>query len=69
MLNKENRETKMMQNYDKYNNIWYNNLEQYSNARDRVNEKGIALNYRVNQEQSLVDITLQDRLDYFNLEK
>jgi len=59
----------MLKNYDKYQEIWYQNLETYETARARLNKKGLTLNNKINREQHSVDMTLQDRLDYFHQEK
>jgi hypothetical protein len=59
----------MLDNYEKYQKVWVNQLKGIQNARDRINIKGLNPNYKMNSEQAFTDITLQDRDDYYLLEK
>ena len=47
--NKANRSQKMIQNYSKYQDIWYQNLDTYEHARSKICEKGgQSKNHKVN---------------------
>ena len=59
----------MLANFEKYQEIWYNNLKTFENARDRLNKKGLTLNFKINAKQHEIDLTLQDRVDFFMQEK
>ena len=48
----------MLDNYDKYQDIWYNNIGAYQQVRNRMNIKGLHKNHKVNMQQSKNDMTL-----------
>jgi hypothetical protein len=42
----------MLDNYEKYQKVWVNQLKGIQNARDRINIKGLNPNYKMNSEQA-----------------
>ena len=52
MIEKE-RDAKMLVNYDRYQKIWRSNLQQLSKARNRINEQGMSINYKMNNDLTL----------------
>ena len=45
------------------------NLNLFTIARNKLNKKGATKNYKINQLQHDIDLTLSDRVEYFNEEK
>jgi hypothetical protein len=55
-----------MQNYDKFQRIWLQNLEKHEKVRNRLNDPTYSKTHMANRRQSnsmLGDITVQDRVD------
>ena len=63
--NQEMRQEKSLKTYDRYQKIWFNNLDVFEHARDRQNRKEQSINYKFNQKQKENDFTLQDRTEHF----
>ena len=40
----------MLKNYEKYQQIWTRNMKLNQVARDKLNEKGLNMNYKVNKQ-------------------
>ena len=46
-----NKESKMLQNFEKYQQIWYSNLERFEKGRNKHNEPTTSANSKVNRKQ------------------
>lgn len=69
LLKQQRRDLSSLETYDKYQDIWYHNVQKFINSRDRLNRAGIHKNHRENMLQSRNDVTLQDRLEQIYVEK
>jgi hypothetical protein len=69
MTNHLTRETKMLGNYDKYQKIWYKNLQKFEVARNGLNNREYSKNHKANGDQTQTDMTLIDRYDFFENER
>lgn len=69
LLKQKQRDINSLETYDRYQEIWYKNVQKFINSRDRLNRAGIHKNHRENKLQSRHDVTLQDRLEQINVEK
>ena len=49
MRNMQERELKMLENHEKYQRIWKNNLHQLETARERINAEGMSKNHKMNK--------------------
>lgn len=66
LKNMQDREVKMLNNYEKYQRIWRNNLQPIEVARSRINEEGMSKNHKANKQLTEKgDTLIQDRLDDF----
>ena len=64
LQNVELRDVRKIQNYDKYQKIWCNNIHEFERARSRLNDSALAKNSKINAEQTKKgDITVQDRIE------
>ena len=62
--NQEMRDTKMLQNFNKYQQIWQSNLNQFEEVRNKLNDKALSKNAKLNYQQSINgDLTILDRID------
>ena len=59
----------MLANYEKYQSIWHKNLKCFEHARNKLNRKELNKNYYECKKQADVDMTLQDRQEYFEHDK
>jgi len=45
------KESKMLQNFEKYQQIWYNNLGRLEKGRKKQNAAAVSMNSKVNRKQ------------------
>ncbi len=62
--NQVTRDERSLENFDKYQNIWFKNIKKGENARKKLNNYDIK-NHKINIQQELntPDISLFERLD------
>jgi DNA topoisomerase VI subunit A len=48
--NQEMRDTKMLQNFNKYQQIWQTNLNRFEEVRDKLNDKALSKNAKLNSQ-------------------
>lgn len=50
VCNNEYRDTRMLQNFNKYQQIWQDNLNWFEEVRNRLNDKGLSKNAKLNSQ-------------------
>ena len=57
----------MLENYDKYQSIWFKNLMKFEDARNKLNHSALCKNHKVNATQALKgDLSIMERIELKN---
>lgn len=60
----KDRDSKILKNYDKYQEMWQNHIDHVEQVRNKLNYSTWCKSYKVNREQAAKgDITIMDRVE------
>ena len=52
-------------NFERYQKIWHQNLQQFETVRNKMNSQALCRNYKANKQQAdKGDLTILDRIDH-----